>query len=189
MNQLPWEVEPNRVELEINGYPALIIRHEEIKHLCGYIAVTEKHPFFGLDYAFVNLSVHGGLTYAGEGMPEYDRGLLYYKPSHNEKGEKLHWFGFDCAHAHDYTPGMYMTMLDSVTKQMMIGASGNYHVALERAKLSPTVQMFEQKDYETYKTVEYVEDHLQSLANQFDLQKDAKIITPLEIEAPEEEEF
>lgn len=57
---------------------------------CGYVKVTEKHPWFGMDYNDVPADVHGGLTF---GEPDV----------HCGKGgpDNGFWFGFDCAHAGD----------------------------------------------------------------------------------------
>lgn len=52
-------------------------------HRCGYVEVPSGHPLFGADYSGVEVSVHGGLTFAG--------------PMENGGS----WFGFDCAHYGD----------------------------------------------------------------------------------------
>jgi len=61
-------------------------------HRCGYVAVSENHPFYGLDYEDEKLhgiDVHGGLTYS-KGKSDYP-----------VESEGLWWFGFDCAHSGD----------------------------------------------------------------------------------------
>lgn len=80
---------------------------------CGYVGVPDTHPAFGVSYyktgfdlfevasgraqKQVNVQhqvneiiVHGGMTYSG---------------SDTARGDGLHWFGFDCAHAGDFCPG------------------------------------------------------------------------------------
>ena len=84
-----WLTEPNDKEFESNGLKCIIHRHPSLKHLCGYIAVPLGHKLYGVDYSklydWMDIQVHGGLTYAGK------------------KGDD--WlFGFDCAHWHDLIP-------------------------------------------------------------------------------------
>ena len=67
-----------------NGMLCMIRRHPSFNHLCGYVAVTKKHPLFNKTYDNITSHVHGGLTFAG---------------TWNSKN--LWWFGFDCAHAGD----------------------------------------------------------------------------------------
>ena len=92
------------------GYPCLALRGP-VGAWCGYVGVPVGHAAYGLSYyesdfsveevlsgaaakaapvqAKVNdLTVHGGLTFSGERDVEGD----------------FHWFGFDCAHAGDYSP-------------------------------------------------------------------------------------
>lgn len=66
-------------------------------HPCGYVSVPKNHPFYGMSYLEIEdkIEVHGGLTFSG----------------------KLHgfdgfWFGWDYAHAGDYT---YMPIYVSIT--------------------------------------------------------------------------
>lgn len=35
-----------------------------MKHLCGYLAVPEGHPWYGKHYGDIGADVHGGLTYS-----------------------------------------------------------------------------------------------------------------------------
>ena len=61
-------------------------RHNKMKHLCGYVVLTEDNKFWYKDYDRVSVQVHGGLTYAGDG----------------ENGTWV--LGFDCAHSGDLVP-------------------------------------------------------------------------------------
>lgn len=126
----PWLSEPDRDDFEAHGLPCAIRRHGSLLHLCGYVGVPEGHPLFGISYStaapvFVErlidsalpeperiaqaiaiasdqwsnkispesmLDAHGGITYS-------DAGNGKYLP----KG--FYWFGFDCAHSGDLTPG------------------------------------------------------------------------------------
>lgn len=92
----PWQNEPDKVEWidEATGLDCLIVRHQPLGHLCGYVGVLENHPLCGVDYNDVGLDVHGGLTYSS-----LCRGLICHdSPNHPW------WFGFDCAHLGDMSP-------------------------------------------------------------------------------------
>jgi hypothetical protein len=56
---------------------------------CGYVAVPEGHAMHGKDYDEVDVTVHGGLTFA-DGTDTYP-----------VAAEGLWWFGYDCAHYGD----------------------------------------------------------------------------------------
>ena len=83
MNDKPWESEPNHLLTEHLGYVLEIQRHERFEHLCGYIYLPESHPDYGKTYDEIGIDVHGGLTFSESGK-----------------------FGFDCAHAGDFQPGL-----------------------------------------------------------------------------------
>jgi hypothetical protein len=93
----PWSTEPDEkswVDAE-TGLHCFIKRHPGLGHLCGYVGVPPEHPAYKRDYyKLASLNVHGGVTYAecrgGWPMPD------------------LWWIGFDCAHACDYSPGLYI---------------------------------------------------------------------------------
>lgn len=57
-------------------------------HPCGYVAVPENHPFYEKHYWEIDdqIEVHGGLTFGGR-----------------LQGSNDYWFGWDYAHAGDYT--------------------------------------------------------------------------------------
>lgn len=90
---MEWMDEPDRQEFEYAGLKCLILRHPELKHLCGYVALPKGHPCYGKDYDDIGVEVHGGLTFAREGDGK-DWAKGYW------------WLGFDCAHAWDLVPQM-----------------------------------------------------------------------------------
>lgn len=96
-NSKEWLDEPDREEFEHAGYKCLILRHDEMGHLCGYVGVPKGHLCYGKSRHYMpyedllSVSVHGGLTYSEEGDGIY-WALGYW------------WFGFDCAHAWDQVP-------------------------------------------------------------------------------------
>ena len=98
MSKNSWGTEPDIFEFEHLGYTCLILRHESMGHLCGYMQVTKGHPLFEVDYSAIDCChPHGGVTYSG-----YVR------------GDKNEWsIGFDCAHAGDLIPSMAALGLNS----------------------------------------------------------------------------
>ena len=97
-----WDTEPSRVEWkdEATGYACLLVRNESMGNLCGYVAVPPGHPAHGKPYDDVEVSVHGGLTYA-----HACQGDICHAPEPGEP-DNVYWFGFDCAHAYDLMPLM-----------------------------------------------------------------------------------
>ena len=113
----PWDDEPDKIQFEEpeTGLPAIARRNQQ-GAWCGYVAVSEGHPWYGADYwadehldkdIVEIVDVHGGVTYAGatQGkdsvLPNVQQ--LSLSPS-DEKCEGLWWFGFDCAHYGDTSP-------------------------------------------------------------------------------------
>lgn len=101
----PWETEPDFFEFvdEDTGYKCFIQRHPELKHLCGYVELPEKHKLYGetnVDNEFLlNLDVHGGVTYANT------KRIKRYEKHPNFFIDK-YVVGFDCGHAGDLVPGV-----------------------------------------------------------------------------------
>lgn len=119
----PWESEPDRVDFEHGGLPCLLLR-SPMGFWCGYAAVLPGHPWHGVDScqclapadpAHASdengwheceqrpeslMDVHGGLTYSGACS-----GSICHVPKPGEP-DAVWWFGFDCGHAFDLTPGM-----------------------------------------------------------------------------------
>jgi hypothetical protein len=95
----PWQTEPDRVEWEHAGLPCLAKRnHHGV--WCGYAAVAPGHPWYAADYDVPDVDVHGGLTYA-----DRCQGSICHVPKPGTPDD-VWWFGFDCGHAFDFSPGM-----------------------------------------------------------------------------------
>lgn len=96
----PWENEVDRLEWIdlMTGLPCLILRHKDSGHLCGYVGVHQKHPFFGKPYDDVDVKVHGGLTFSARCYGHDDDDVCH------DSLEEAWWFGFDCAHCFDFRP-------------------------------------------------------------------------------------
>lgn len=131
-----WESEKDYYTYERFGLRCVIQRMPETLHLCGYVGVNKNHRLYGMGYSdrikmnkdrvdfngnyigllcadpkdvsmgFIPLDlffqVHGGLTWAGK--------------FEDRKGfnPDLWYFGFDCAHAGDLSPGAGFSFSGSV---------------------------------------------------------------------------
>lgn len=134
----PWETEPDFLEFvdESTGYRCFIQRHPELKHLCGYVELPEKHKLYGetnVDNEFLlNLDIHGGVTYAKD-----KRFKDIYRAVPLFIDEYVPYVvGFDCGHAGDYSPYSWST---GISKAL---------------------------SYETYKDIDYVTNECKNLAKQ-----------------------
>lgn len=101
----PWANEPDRFEFRHAGLPCLMVRHMSLLHWCGYAGVAPGHPLHGVGYAAAynrghDLEAHGELTYA-----DSCKGHVCHVPEPGEP-DAVWWFGFDCAHFGDLSPGM-----------------------------------------------------------------------------------
>ena len=100
LSHRPWEHEPDTAEWTCSrtGYRCRIWRNPESRTLCGYVGIPRDHRLYGLDHndsrVETEVGVHGGLTF-----------------SKTELTNAVHWFGFDCNHMDDFSPGMYLTLL------------------------------------------------------------------------------
>ena len=93
-----WIKELNLVRFKAFGYHCVVARIPNLGHLCGYVAIDDKHPLHLKDYPAlipnVKLYAHGGITYsyASQGVVSIN------------ENDNLWWLGFDCAHFGDYLP-------------------------------------------------------------------------------------
>jgi len=97
-----WKNEPDRVSWvdSETGYPCLIKRNQ-FGTLCGYVAVDKNHTLFEKDGDY--LDVHGGITFSDHCQGDPEKGICHVA----EDGDHVWWFGFDCGHAGDHSPGMH----------------------------------------------------------------------------------
>lgn len=100
-----WNDEPDKLQWadEATGLPCLIHRGPS-GALCGYVGVTESHPWFQMDYDGIDVNVHGGPTFSDmcQGEKENGGGICHV-PGEGEP-DHVWWFGFDCAHSGDLCP-------------------------------------------------------------------------------------
>lgn len=100
-----WHNEPDYLSWtdKETDMACLIVRSQRSGALCGYVAVEEKHPLFERHYDvasdLANIEVHGGLTFG-----DFCTEPICHVPAPG-KPDKVWWFGFDCAHFLDITPG------------------------------------------------------------------------------------
>ena len=125
----PWNHEPNVLLWIGRGLPCAIARGP-FGALCGYVGVLTDHPLHGVAYQYADriegVCVHGGLTFSDHYCPscywnaeivldEDGRRAIVSRSDLSEEDEedqelsavdeRLWWFGFDCAHRGDMTPG------------------------------------------------------------------------------------
>jgi len=115
----PWQDEPDKVHWidQKTDLDCLMVRSQHGGNWCGYVAVTEGHPLFGVGYSETYklvpfdedggnpLGVHGGLTYADFCMETDDESRFVCHVPQPGRPDRVWWFGFDCAHSHDRSPG------------------------------------------------------------------------------------
>lgn len=91
MNPCSFRIDPGRILAsgEQDGYRwEVVVNH--MAYRCGYVRIPKGHPWFGMDYALLDVSCHGCLTFGSPGADEA-----------GERDESEWWVGFDCAHAGD----------------------------------------------------------------------------------------
>lgn len=149
LDKRPWEGEPNYIRFKTtHGYWAEVKRHPVLYHLCGYLHVPNSHPVYDWNDEKIEhvLSAYGGITYT-------------------KRTEGKLVLGFDCAHADDFVPGVFASLL-----ALRVKAQDN------------TDSLYDTMKPEDYKTVQFVKEKLESLGMQveaelerliFDLAKQA----------------
>lgn len=107
----PWDEEPDKVHWvdAATDLDCLMVRNRHSGNWCGYVAVTEGHPLFGVDYQEApSFDVHGGLTYANFCMEGDDESVGVCHVPLPGRPDHVWWFGFDCAHSCDLRPAAEM---------------------------------------------------------------------------------
>jgi hypothetical protein len=125
----PWQGEPDRVEWSHAGLKCLLRRHQSSGHWCGYVAVEAEHPLHQVGYSQESPALDalleqlkqrpmneieqtfarmigvlcGNISATPEMVLEAHGGITFADVWEGEDPH-LWWFGFDCAHAGDYTP-------------------------------------------------------------------------------------
>lgn len=98
----PWQDEPDEMKWRdfATGYDCYVVRHSSLGNFCGYVRVPIKNKLYRVPYQVLerrkdaDIRVHGGITFSG--------------PLGQIKDTKTKgwWFGFDCGHGSDISPGL-----------------------------------------------------------------------------------
>jgi hypothetical protein len=144
----PWVAEPDKVQYADpdTGLPALVVRNR-FGALCGYVGVSEGHPWFGKNYDDVDADVHGGLTFAGPCQGGSEEGSICHIPSAGEP-DSVWWLGFDCGHAFDLLPAQA------------------YRMSQLRKRAGLPDSPWPTCEQEQYRDLEYVKQEIAQLAQQ-----------------------
>lgn len=159
----PWMTESDREEFDHAGLKCLILRHAKMRHLCGYVGLTEKHPWFRKSSEQCLLGC-AGEEQEGIGKRKWMSWDCRFEHDHPTPGSLLRvhggltfaamggdryggdaypkgfwWFGFDMAHCDDLSPGM-----ENVLRHVSVG----------------------HETTGTYRDIEYVRGEVKSLAEQ-----------------------
>jgi len=139
--------EPDLVSFLSYGLECRIIRHPTLLSLCGYVRVPATNHFFGKHYndpSLESVCVHGGLTFAGNSLPEEPTKPGEYEAHGGfDMANRGWWFGFDCGHYLDIVPGLEVYT--------------HFRRFVPRSASLPEA---------TYKPIEYVTEHCELLASQ-----------------------
>lgn len=157
----PWENEPDKVQWtdKTTGLPCLAVRNH-YGAWCGYVGVDESHPAYLMNYDSVDVSVHGGLTFADMCQEEAPEGHgVCHIPGPGEP-DQVWWLGFDCGHFRDYMPAFY---LEEPGKTIQAEMEAQY----------PELAHAGRALHETYRTLHYVMGKVRDLAKQLAAQGQA----------------
>lgn len=105
----PWAGEPDKAQWvdKVTDLDCLIVRNRW-GALCGYVGVPSDHFMHGADYNDVDVSVHGGLTFADSCDDEHPEGICHVPAPGRDAN--VWWLGFDCGHFMDIQPLMEVQM-------------------------------------------------------------------------------
>lgn len=102
----PWDNEPDKIQWvdAATNLDCLMVR-APYGHWCGYVGVPQDHPYYRMGFEHPDVIVHGGLTFSAFCAPgEPIDGVCHIAEPGREP--KPWWFGFDCAHDKDISPGL-----------------------------------------------------------------------------------
>jgi hypothetical protein len=132
----PWADEPDYRMFNASGLTCVVRRVRDLGYLCGYVGVGRAHPLYQVSATDLvpapgtwlerpfDIEEHGIIDtfitmfhmHAGE-VPDgfaplnaligVHGGLTWSAPMHDHTGW---WFGFDCGHAGDFSPGIAATL-------------------------------------------------------------------------------
>jgi len=139
--KLLWENEPDSLSFvdEDTGYTCFIRRNLIVGHLCGYVFIPDDlvNKAKELSEKIKDIDIHGGITYKG-----YIEGIA--------DKIKPYAIGFDCAHAWDFVPYMYMHGCKELSPEVIIEGTMEYQSKMDI----------------TYKDINFVKNECRKLAKQ-----------------------
>lgn len=98
-----WDNEPDKWQYmdDETGFPCLIVRND-FGALCGYVGVSQSHPFFKKDRTKLSdkgLHSHKGISFTDhcQVYPDAEMTGICHKVEPGEN-DNVWWIGFDCAH-------------------------------------------------------------------------------------------
>jgi hypothetical protein len=148
-----WDNEPDKIQFPDpeTGLPTLIVRGPS-GALCGYVGVTEEHPWYKKSYNSVCVYVHGGLTFSSMCTPDPDESKdICHIPGPGEP-DHVWWLGFDCAHGEDVRP-----------EHIRFEEETDRRMAVTHPELTARVLGMRRVEY---RTVAYVKEQCAQLAHQ-----------------------
>ncbi len=102
----PWLAEPDKEQFadEATGLPCLIRRNPRHGSLCGYVGVSEGHPWAGTHFSDLDVvNVHDGLSYSGFCQEGPEAETICHVPAPAEP-DRVWWLGFSCGGTWDVRP-------------------------------------------------------------------------------------
>ena len=87
------------MRIHVKEFPAMMkAAITDIGWGCGYVILDEEHPWFGMDYNDIPVTIHGGLTY-GEYISQ--RTIKEWDTELREDDIGKYMIGFDTGHSGD----------------------------------------------------------------------------------------
>lgn len=143
----PWDGEPeDRVDWEHAGLPCFALRHLDFGNWAGYVGVPPGHPLYGAAAEDSGLAV----CYSAACSPP-----ICHVPKPGTSDE-VWWFGFDCAHAWDITPG------SDAFLRFIAGSMPEQ----DRQAILRVISDDDRFIRRTYKTIDYVRERVNAMAEQ-----------------------
>jgi hypothetical protein len=120
--------------------------------------VPREHPLYGKDSDEAgDLDGHRGVNYAAACD---EKSGICHVPEPGMPAD-VWWFGFDCGHAFDLSPGTVATLKQAIEDTRAMGASWADSLARAERAVDPEFMR------ETYRTLPYVRAQIERLAEQF----------------------
>lgn len=149
----PWMDEPDKAQWTdlVTGLPCLAVRGP-MGAWCGYVGVTEGHPYFAVPPSEVDAYAHGSLNFGDFCHDGPESHAICHVPGPGEP-DRVWWLGFDCMHAFDIAPA-FLRLHEEIAQR-----DPHMRRLLDMTKADPLVR-------EEYRTLRYVQAEVAYLARQ-----------------------